>query len=634
MSNAMMPKANALLLATAAAVTIKAKAGKPAKVEMLAYSGGIMSLPGHGPVVVDLEGLEYGDDVPALVDHENRVEAIVGNLTPQVRQGKLYADGTLSEANDSGQRLLALHRDGVKFQASIGAVPLDLPELVRPGDSIVVNGQTQTAPAGGLKVFRSTELREITLCANGADSSTSVSIKATLQRMFGTRSTAKQTNPGDNQRAAERIQAAATSLGSDRTSELLAKLASGELDPSAAEDCIFQDLNDKANLAELRASRPLAPANYSSQRPHTSNPTALEASLAAKVLGESYAEKTYGAAAMEAAQSIRAMSSVDACLAVNGISGVTTRSEKISAAMNPIKASQGFSTISLPVALGNVANKALSRQYQESTATWRKFCGIKTASNFHEQTSLRPSTFSDLQEISAQGQIKHSHIEESDKYVWRLASYAKMINVSRQHLINDDLGFIESIVSSMGPAAMRTLSQLVYDTLKAEAGGFFSADNGNLSTSNPLSSQGFANAIQKMREQTDENGNYIDTVPATLVVAPALEKAAKEILQSDYTERVATAGDIDEVRGTGNPHKRAVILEVEPRLTSAPNDWYLFARPELAPMVVGFLDGKQAPTVEFLGMDSQPGVLGVAWRVYHDFGVALGDGRAAQKNEA
>jgi hypothetical protein len=61
--------------------------------------------------------------------------------------------------------------------------------------------------------------------------------------------------------------------------------------------------------------------------------------------------------------------------------------------------------------------------------------------------------------------------------------------------------------------------------------------------------------------------------------------------------------------------------------------WYLFSAAFNAPMIVAFLDGQQSPTVEFMGLDSDVDTLGVAWRVYHDFGAKLGDPRAAVRGD-
>ena len=61
------------------------------------------------------------------------------------------------------------------------------------------------------------------------------------------------------------------------------------------------------------------------------------------------------------------------------------------------------------------------------------------------------------------------------------------------------------------------------------------------------------------------------------------------------------------------------------------NSWYLFAGRQDAAIVVAFLQGKQSPTVEFFGFDADPNKLAATWRVYHDFGSALGDYRAVYK---
>ena len=49
------------------------------------------------------------------------------------------------------------------------------------------------------------------------------------------------------------------------------------------------------------------------------------------------------------------------------------------------------------------------------------------------------------------------------------------------------------------------------------------------------------------------------------------------------------------------------------------------------PMIVGFLNGKQTPTVEQFGLGADPNYLAVSFRCFHDFGCALGDYRAFRK---
>ncbi len=50
-----------------------------------------------------------------------------------------------------------------------------------------------------------------------------------------------------------------------------------------------------------------------------------------------------------------------------------------------------------------------------------------------------------------------------------------------------------------------------------------------------------------------------------------------------------------------------------------------------AALIVAFLQGKQTPTVEFFGLDADPNRLSATWRVFFDYGPALGDSRAAYR---
>lgn len=115
---------------------------------------------------------------------------------------------------------------------------------------------------------------------------------------------------------------------------------------------------------------------------------------------------------------------------------------------------------------------------------------------------------------------------------------------------------------------------------------------------------------------------------------PELQQTTKELLQSDFIQRANYDSP------TGNALKNAVSLEVEPRLWndkrfsgSSTKGWYLFANPGDAAIVVAFLQGKQVPTVEFFGLDSDPNKLAATWRVFFDYGAALGDYRAAYRSK-
>jgi hypothetical protein len=196
------------------------------------------------------------------------------------------------------------------------------------------------------------------------------------------------------------------------------------------------------------------------------------------------------------------------------------------------------------------------------------------------------------------------------------------------------LGFFEDTAASLGRAAMRSLSDLVYRVLLANAGGFFGAGNANYDqgVGTALSFDSLSAGVTRMLSQRDEEKRDLDIQPRTLLVAPELQVFAKQLLNSEFVQQ------LNDKLPTGNAMKGLVNLEVEPRLSNSfrfnmtsPKAWYLFGSPADMAIIVAFLQGKQSPTVEFFGLDAQVNRLAASWRVYFDYGCALGDFRAAYK---
>jgi phage major head subunit gpT-like protein len=219
-------------------------------------------------------------------------------------------------------------------------------------------------------------------------------------------------------------------------------------------------------------------------------------------------------------------------------------------------------------------------------------------------------------------------------FAFSVDTFGRMLTLDRRDIINDDMGLFNDNSKAFGRAAARSVSDLVYSTLMANAGSFFAAGNGNFDdgTDSILSSDSLSAAIAAIIAQRDGDGNDLDIIPKTLVVPPELTEAGKQLLESDYIQRANN--DLP----TGNTLKGALKLETEPRLsnttrfsTASIKHWYVFAAPSDAPMIVAFLQGIQSPTVEFFGLESNVNTLAASWRVYFDYGAALGDFRAAYR---
>jgi phage head maturation protease len=600
------------LLLSTAEVEVQANAGKPPTVNIVAYTGGLMVVPGWGPVAIDLAGIDASaEQVSILADHDATLKGIVGHGQAVVAGGKLLVQGTITPSTDAARQVIDLAKNGFRFQASVGVAPSDY-ERVRAGETVQVNGRAIKAPASGLTLVKASVLREVSIVAIGADANTSVAIAASKE------STMNELETADDIRAAalaetERINAIRAACGGRH----------GDIEARAIGDGWDAQ---RTRLEVLRADRPSGPRSLNT---YSSAPSrdVLEAAVLAHMGCDHLAERHLGETAAQQARDLRATSLIDLCrtaLRIDGRDAPSNRDGMIRAAL---------STYSLPVALGNAANKLLMESYTESPATWRSFAAIRSANDFKDHTGIRPTDSGELTQLPADGEIKHGSVKEMT-YPFRIDTFAKMLGIDRRDIINDDLSMFDETARALGRAAMRSLSDLVYKVLLANGGSFFSAGHGNYETgaTTALASAALGKGIAKMLAQRDDENRDLDIRPRVLLVPPELQQTAKELLMSDFIQRANN--DLP----TGNALKNALTLEVEPRLSNSARftgtsakAWYLFSSPNDAALIVAFLQGQQQPTVEFFGLDAEVNRLQVSWRVYFDYGAALADYRAAYK---
>lgn len=600
------------ILLTAGSVEIEAAADRPSPaVSILAYTGGLMRVPGWGPLAINLAGLDISaSQISILADHDSTLKGIVGHGNASVTDGRLLVSGSITPTTEAARQIVDLARNGFRFQASVGVAPTDY-DRVRPGETLQVNGHSFTAPRTGCVLVKSGVLREVSIVAVGADARTSVSIAASQKEFDMSTETVDQIRE-EALTETRRINAIRRACGG----------RFGDIEARAIEEGWD---GQRAELEVLRASRPRLGLPHSSGAPLTD--TVIEAAILAHMGCESLAEKILGADVAQRARDLRATNLLDLCrasLSLNGAHIPHGRDAMIRAAL---------STLSLPLALGNAANKVLMDAYQESPATWRSFAHIKPAVDFKEHTGIRPSETGDLQEVAKGGELKHGSMAEA-MFKFSVDTFGKLLSIDRRDIVNDDLSVFEDTARSLGRTAMRSLSDLVYKVLLANAGSFFGSGNVNYDegAGTALSATSLGVGLARMTSQRDDENRDLDIKPRTLLVPPDLQETAKTILQSDFIQRA------NDNTPTGNSLKNSVSLEVEPRLSNSQRftgtsakAWYLFAGPQDAALIVAFLQGKQTPTVEFFGFDSDPSVLAATWRIFFDYGCALGDSRAAYK---
>jgi phage major head subunit gpT-like protein len=284
--------------------------------------------------------------------------------------------------------------------------------------------------------------------------------------------------------------------------------------------------------------------------------------------------------------------------------------------------------------LSNTANKFLRDSFDAVESVWRDVAAITSVNDFKAVTGY--SLTGDLQydKLAPGGEIKHGQLG-AETYTTQVDTYAKMLGIDRRDLINDDLGAFTRVTRRLGRGGALKINDVFWGVFLNNT-SFFTAGRNNLVTSNALSLAGLDAAYQKFVNQTDPDGKPMSIRPAILLVPPGLGATARTLMSSTALVSGATTAP-----GTPSNNVWAGMFQVveSPYLAnttytgSSTTSWYLLARPADAPVVeLAFLNGQQSPTVESAEADF--GMLGIAFRGYHDFGAALQEYRAGVRNNS
>lgn len=138
-----------------------------------------MTVPGWGPVVLDLQGWNASDQVRLLVDHDPHLRGIMGQGRASIESGEVRVEGSVLRSSMQGERAIAMARDGFQWQASVGVKPEQV-ERGAAGQAVEVNGR-RIESDGPFKLIRKGVLKEVSFLALGADAEgTQVRIRGNL----------------------------------------------------------------------------------------------------------------------------------------------------------------------------------------------------------------------------------------------------------------------------------------------------------------------------------------------------------------------------------------------------------------------------------------------------------------------
>lgn len=575
---------------------------------------------------------------PASFDPETRtVEAVIATTTPVARRD---ARGTYSEVldfstldltNAGNLRVLDSHRtasvrdpmgtveavrvEGDKLIAKLRLSAADdvAPVLQRIADGTIRGvsiGYRVTRwseqSSGGSRTRRPMEwvLTEITLTSNPADPA------ATLRQKEATvPNDVIEITPVDD-------------TEKNRRTEIRSLVRSAGLEPQIADDLIDAGADmtrAKAEIFDAQQSRQRSAPIIRSHAPANDDPAVITRRQTDAVAYRMAGGELPDDARQYVNMSLREMASES--LAREGISTRGMSSDEVFTRA-------AHTSSDFPLVVSNAANKVALETYKAAESPLKTLCRQRTLPNFKESHAIRVGEAGRLEPLGEGGEITATSRAENGESM-RLKTFARGLTVTRELLINDDLGMLGDMTAALGEAAAQTeadelVSLLIANPDLSDGTPVFHDSRGNVyGMADPFGTAeggqlAIAGARRAMRQRTGLDGKtLINVSPRFLLVGPELEHEAEKNLANIYP---ATSADVNTMAGK-------LTLLVEPRITDRTS--FVFADPaRMAAMQYAYLSAAQGVQIQ---RTEAWDTLGLKFRAFLDFGCGWLDWRPAHR---
>lgn len=278
------------------------------------------------------------------------------------------------------------------------------------------------------------------------------------------------------------------------------------------------------------------------------------------------------------------------------------------------------------IALQQAGNIAILDAYElADDEQWRSLSAEKSANDFRPNPLVGLTGTPEFLVVEENGEYTYASFGDiGDSY--KLWTAGRIISLSRQLIINDQLGLFGDMAGHLGRGAAlheanAWWANLIGNPVLADGIAMFHASHGNLAGSGSfLSAAGLSAARASMRKQKDRDGTtFLNLTPKFLILGPDSETAADQLLAT-----ISATKSSDVIA----PFVRSLTVIVTPRITDY--SWYLLADPrKAAAMQHAYLRGQKG-----IYTDTRVGfeVDGVEYKGRTDFSAKAVDYRPAYKN--
>lgn len=275
-----------------------------------------------------------------------------------------------------------------------------------------------------------------------------------------------------------------------------------------------------------------------------------------------------------------------------------------------IKVQEAMMSSEFSALLGDTMDRVLLARYATYAPSYRSFLRGRTARDFRTIGSVRRNSGGRLT-LTAQGEdYKEQGLSEAS-YTYAVKKYGKIYSLTWEMMVNDDLDSFANLPQEMADDAVQTEMYLASSLYVANTTLFATNHSHEGSTySNKgtaaLSKAALQAAVNAMVKYPGDEDKPLNNAPVYLVVPPALQLDALEILGSlmvQYAGGDATTGVSAIAYPTRNALAGMLQVVVDPYIpiidaTNGHTSWYLFSDPNrIHGAEYAFLRGYEQPQV-------------------------------------
>lgn len=335
-----------------------------------------------------------------------------------------------------------------------------------------------------------------------------------------------------------------------------------------------------------------------------------------------------GSELSESGRNFRGMNMLRMAEELLGSSGISTRG------MAPSELAERalHSGSDFPQLIGSALNRRLRQAYEENSPSYQRWARrAPNAPNFKNIDVVQMSALPDLLRVNEGGEFKYGTASDG-KVSYQVVTYGRIIGLTRQLIINDDLRALERITTGFAGSASRLENRTVYSVLTSnpampDGTALFHANHGNLAGSGAaISATTLGAGRTRMRLQKGLQNEELNLAPAYLIVPATQEQLAYQYTSSQYVP--AKQSDTNEFRAGGRTSVEPIVEAVlDGNSTTA---YYLAA------------SNSQVDTIEYCYLEGAEGVQlssrigftvdGVEFKASLDFAAAAIDHRGLDKN--